>query len=215
MLRPCPHCKNEFNITDKPKGWMANHVRWCDQNPKLQYYKNNLVNARSSRTAEGKKMAAQKISKKHADGAYAHVDRRTFLGKHHSEETKSIIRQKALASTHRRLKKNTVLYNGILLDSSWELELAKRLDFLNIRWVRPEPIKWSDDAGIEHNYFPDFYLVDHDVYLDPKNQQAIKSQLHKLKNLLTQHKNVVILQTLKECKSFTLDYISTSNFRVE
>ena len=72
------------------------------------------------------------------------------------------------------------LYKGITLDSSWELELAKRLDDLNIKWNRPDPLKWKDSNGLEHNYFPDFYLVDHNLYLDPKNPGAYKVDLFRI-----------------------------------
>lgn len=34
----CKHCKNEFNLS---VGKFANHVRWCDQNPKIQKYKDD------------------------------------------------------------------------------------------------------------------------------------------------------------------------------
>ena len=40
MIRICKHCKYEYNLSDKSKGWMANHSRWCDQNPKKNEYKN-------------------------------------------------------------------------------------------------------------------------------------------------------------------------------
>ena len=95
-------------------------------------------------------------------------------------------------------------YNGVMLDSTWELELAKRLDSLGIDWIRPEPIKWIDGENVEHNYFADFYLKNYDIYLDPKNPYAIKAQKEKLKYLLTQHKNIIIIETLEECKNFSI-----------
>jgi hypothetical protein len=33
-MNKCKWCLCEFNLSDKPKGWMASHVRWCDKNPK-------------------------------------------------------------------------------------------------------------------------------------------------------------------------------------
>lgn len=110
----------------------------------------------------------------------------------------------ALASNHRRLKKGVLYYKGILLDSSWELALAKRLDFLNIEWIRPDPIKWKDDEGIIHNYFPDFYLPKYDLYLDPKNPAAYNSQKEKIDCLKKQLTNLIILVTLDECKTYGL-----------
>lgn len=37
-MRTCKHCLQEFYTGDKPKGWMANHSRWCEFNPKLKSY---------------------------------------------------------------------------------------------------------------------------------------------------------------------------------
>lgn len=34
----CKYCKESFNILDKPKGWMASHVRWCNKNPSRKVY---------------------------------------------------------------------------------------------------------------------------------------------------------------------------------
>lgn len=122
----------------------------------------------------------------------------------HSDETKQRIKEKALSSSHRRLRKGIVEYKGIILDSSWELALAKRLDFLGLSWIRPEPIKWVDEDNVVHNYFPDFYLIDYDLYLDPKNPAAMAAQNKKVSILKEQVKNLVFLQTLDECNNFTI-----------
>lgn len=126
-----------------------------------------------------------------------------WLGKKHSDESKKIISEKARASKHRRLRKGMVEYNGVMLDSSWELELAKRLDYLGIEWIRPEPIEWIDNSGKRRNYFPDFYLPKLDLYLDPKNPAAFNAQKEKIECLQKQIKNLKFLRTLEECKSFT------------
>lgn len=195
----CKHC-GEFFL----KKEIANHSRWCLSNPKRAEYSANMSKARSAKTLEGRKIAAKKVSLLHDQGRYSHLDRRNFLGKTHTDETKKILRDKALSSPHRRLKKNTVMYNGILLDSTWELELAKRLDSLDIKWIRPRPVKWVDDEGLEHNYFPDFYLPNYDLYLDPKNPHAVKVQKKKLEKILTLYKNLVIIESLEKCKNFML-----------
>lgn len=187
---------------------MANHSRWCDANPKRAEYietiKSIQRNVSNLHSPETKLKRAAGIKKAHADGRYAHVDHRTFLGKKHTEESKKKIRQGALNSNHRRLRKGIVEYNGIMLDSSWELALAKRLDQLGIKWTRPEPLKWIDKSGIYHNYFPDFYLPDYDLYLDPKNPHAAKVQKNKLIMLFSQYKNIRILHSLTECEEFNI-----------
>jgi hypothetical protein len=127
----------------------------------------------------------------------------TFLGKNHSAEVKELIREKALLSNHRRLRKKMIEYNGVMLDSTWELELAQRLDEQNIRWERPKPIRWSDSEGILHNYFPDFFLPDYNLYLDPKNPHAYNVQKKKIDQLKKQLTNLVILTNIEDIRTFT------------
>lgn len=209
-IRECKHCKQKFDISNKSKGWMANHSRWCDKNPKRKSYNKKLEYARSFITKEIRLKNNEAIKKAHVDGKYKGAGKKALQTKkrrgtlHHTDETKKIIKEKALASSHRRLRKGVVDYNGILLDSSWELALAIRLDELNIEWIRPDPIPWTDEEGVVHNYFADFYLPKYDRYLDPKNKHAIKVQEKKLKILLTQYENIYIINSLEGCKTFTI-----------
>lgn len=192
---------------------MANHSRWCDKNPKKKEYATALIE-RNNITLMN---AARKERGIHNQFEKARIEGRdipehpmkgkevpALQGRKHTQETKVKISEKALASTHRRLRKGVVEYNGILLDSSWELALAKRLDELNINWVRPDPIPWMDEEGIVHNYFADFYLPKYDKYLDPKNKHAIRVQEKKLKMLLAQYSNIDIIDTLEGCKTFSV-----------
>jgi hypothetical protein len=212
-MRKCKHCNKEFDISNKPNGWMANHSRWCDENPKRKEYVSSLKKRGNvSLMLEAKKKSGKtnqftkaKIESKNIpEHPMKGKPNLVWKGRKHTEETKQLIREKALASPHRRLKKGTVEYKGTLLDSSWELELAKRLDELKIKWVRPDPITWVDNEGTPHNYFPDFYLEEYDLFLDPKNPQAVKAQKKKLNCLLTQYDNIVIIKTLQECKDYTV-----------
>lgn len=202
----CKYCGTTFETKDKSAGWVANHVRWCHLNPKRKEYASNLSQRARQKaiSPEAREKANEKIKKLWKEGRYSNVKHNHFLGKKHSQETKDIMSKKARASKHRRLRRKMIEYNGVLLDSTWEYELAKRLDEKNIKWIRPDPIKWIDDNGLDHNYFPDFYLVDYDLYIDPKNKHAYKVQKDKIKILLTQIKNLVILTSLDECKGFDI-----------
>jgi hypothetical protein len=155
---------------------MANHSRWCKENPKRKDYVFQLKSARDSLNLNDSllKKRNEKIKIAWKSGKYKDSNfGKAFTGKNHTEESKKKMKEKALLSNHRRLKKRTIEYKGILLDSSWEYELAKRLDSINIKWDRPKPLKWKDEEGFIHNYFPDFYLLDYNLYLDPKNPEAI------------------------------------------
>lgn len=205
----CKYCNMKFD-DDLPASQRANHTRWCDKNPKRETYNKNLEHARSFIDDNSRKAQKESLSLAHKNGKYKGSAKKSVETKrkngniNHTEESKEKIRQKALASKHRRLKKGVVEYKGILLDSSWELALAKRLDELNIEWCRPEPLEWVDNDGMVHNYFPDFYLPKHDLYIDPKNPHAIEVQKDKIKILKETYSNILILDTLSKCKSFTI-----------
>lgn len=72
----------------------------------------------------------------------------------------------------------------VLLESSWEHEIAKWLDNSNIAWIRPKPIKWFDnDTNKTRLYYPDFYLPEKNLYLDPKNPTALALSLNKMNTI--------------------------------
>jgi len=204
MDKQCKYCQSIFDIDDKPKGWIANHTRWCDKNPKRTEYASNLVVARESISDEGKKTNQFIKAKRLGHEIISSLKGRPGKSIQHTEETRKKMSISALNSNHRRLKKNTSVYNGILMDSSWEVELAKRLDFLEINWIRPEPLKWKDVKGLTHNYFPDFYLTDFDIYLDPKNPHAFTVQKEKIEILNSTYDNIIWIKSLNECKNFTI-----------
>tara|TARA_Y100000310_G_scaffold130972_1_gene130175 strand:- start:20619 stop:21305 length:687 start_codon:yes stop_codon:yes gene_type:complete len=68
----------------------------------------------------------------------------------------------------------------IYLQSSYEHKVAIELDENNIKWNRPDFLYWYDADGVRHRYYPDFYLLDFDVYLDPKNDYLIKKDEYKI-----------------------------------
>lgn len=74
----------------------------------------------------------------------------------------------------------TISGETVLLESSWELEIAQFLDENKFQWIRPKYIKWVDSSGKQRNYYPDFYLPEHDLYLDPKNPYAMKQDEEKM-----------------------------------
>ena len=197
-MKRCKFCFKEFQEKEN----IGSHTRWCKKNPELEFQKSRTSIARAAKTNETYKKVSRSIKKRWEEGAYANVVHQSFLGKTHSDESKELIRQGALNSNHRRLKKKTILYNGILLDSSWELALAQRLDELNVKWERPNPIKWVDTKNVTHNYFPDFYLPEYDLYLDPKNPIAFESQKEKISIIAIQIKNLRFLKSLQECKTY-------------
>lgn len=75
------------------------------------------------------------------------------------------------------------------MDFSWEVELAEWLDLNNIKWIRSRKIClfWKDEGGGLRRYYPDFYLPDYNVYLDPKNKYLQEKDKYKLDNIRSQN----------------------------
>ena len=212
----CKHCKSSYEELGvaNSSSLIQNHVRWCKDNPKRNEYRTTSYRATSNgkqlQTPEAIEKRAKGISNAHKSGKYNKlylnnsIRMRTFK---HSDESKEKISKAASASTHQRVCKRTHVYTDkrgrvFKFDSSWEDTLADRLDNLDILWDRPEPIKYELDGKIK-NYFPDFYLPEYDLYLDPKNPYAKEKQIEKL-NIVSKMIKLVILETLLECKEFEI-----------
>lgn len=203
----CPYCHQEQEASKA-----ANHIRWCLQNPKRQVYLDILSGTRQKQEySEDRKMRmVLGIKKAWASGKYQEsVQRKKGKIPHpQSREARDKISAAQRKLTKRRLMRYTREYrckNGeiVLLDSSWEEELAKRLDDLQIDWVRPNYIIWVDKENKERKYFPDFYLPKYNIYLDPKNPAVEKAQKEKLDIVTKLLPNLVILHSLKECKEYS------------
>lgn len=74
----------------------------------------------------------------------------------------------------------------VLLESSWEVDVANLLIERNIEWIRPTFIKWVDNQGVTRRYFPDFYLLEYDLYLDPKNPWGMLNSKEKMDKISKQ-----------------------------
>ena len=127
------------------------------------------------------------------------------------------IRTEAMAPKKRRRRKRRKLWSKksdytcldgsiVSMDSTWEVECAKRLDELGIRWIRNPSLKlkYTTRGRRARNYIPDFYLPDHDVYIEVKGYWTDAAR-HKMKDV--QERNpvkIIILESLEEIGSFTL-----------
>lgn len=93
-----------------------------------------------------------------------------------------------------------IIYKNISLDSTWEYEVAKALDENNINWIRPKygfKYEWIDGY---HTYYPDFYLIDLDLYIEVKGYEIEKD-----KAKYTAINNLIVLKEA-EIKLIKEDY---------
>lgn len=191
MSGKCIHCGEEYsNII---------HVKWCKNNPNLKQIKEKAIKI-------GKESSLT-VRKAWKDGKFSDAKWNRNV-KPHTEETKKKLSEIAKKSKHRRLVRSIREYKKldgtiVLLDSSWEELMAKRLDFLRIEWIRPnEPLEWKDRNGIIHNYFPDFYLPYYDLFIDPKNPLAFKVQIEKIECLLETYNNIQFIKNVNDIQNW-------------
>lgn len=191
--KKCPQCKIKFQIMSSyryikkfcskicairyHKG--SGLKRWREQNP-------GLIKeiAKNRRHAKKKSKAccvcqsphfkyAMTCSNKCFRVRMSFVARESRLGGHNSSTT---IRFKC--------KDGSV----VVLQSSYEVSVANDLDKNNIGWIRPKPLRWIDDSGVAHRYFPDFYIPSLDIYLDPKNDYLISMDNKKIETVSRQNR---------------------------
>jgi len=200
----CPWCG--LNYIDSNNYQKAIHIRWCKNNPDRKHFEESLKSARDTidtawnkgltkETDDRLKQTSETYKRRIKNGKIIP----SFLGKHHSDETKQLLKERALANDYQRVNKNTLTYitvtgETVMLDSEWERTVAKNLDNANIKWIRPKPLKWYDSEGWRHNYFSDFYIPEWDVYLDPKNDWVEIDQKEKLDYLRLNYDNIFILK---------------------
>lgn len=103
------------------------------------------------------------------------------IGRKHSLETKKKLSKIAKENNFGGHTSKKRLFfkkrNGdiVYLQSSYEIRFAQILEDLSIEWCRPDPLKWIDDNGDDHKYYPDFKIGN--IYIDTKNDYlAIKDK---------------------------------------
>lgn len=177
----CQYCEKEC----KNNNSLRNHERFCKSNPNRELTNYEKFGPIKGFNDKGR-TSNRKGLKKETD---ASIQRMLVTRKLHHEEGKfEYHRTPHSNDTKQRLSevaksrglgginyKSVITYNGVKLDSSYELTVAKSLDENGVKWIRPSRFKYIDSKGVEHTYTPDFYLPEYDVYLDPKNDFLIEN----------------------------------------
>lgn len=171
-------CKNENSL--------RNHERLCNLNPKRQTIKSNFItyNEKVKNGLVTKENKNQHVKAK-LEGRKIIISDETRKKLSKSNKGNKLNEEQRLK--HKKAMKNAVLknpesytasnvsgrtpiieYNGFKLKGTWELEVAKWLDKNNIKWtnkIKPFEYKWENST---HLYFPDFYLIEFDRYIEVK-----------------------------------------------
>lgn len=179
----CKYCDREFNTA---RG-LHYHEYHCCKNPNgvsLKETRKAYPSTRKSRicTDETKQKLknlwlSESYRQKQKDSLNKRKQEGT-LGSKHTEETKQKLREirnKVLREnpSKNNLRRKSYKFNGDILDSQYEVKVASELLKNHIRYeAKPHYLEYVLN-GTSHLYFPDFYLPDYNVYLDPKNSFLI------------------------------------------
>lgn len=194
-MTQCKFCKKQCKNDNSHR----NHERLCPQNPTRIYVSYTLGKPAWNK---GLTKETNSIIKAQADKLKENYRKPIFT----PEGLKRLsdgAKQRGLGG-YRPHPNKGVWYKGMWLDSKWELIVAESLDYNNIKWERPKVgFVWTDD---NRKYYPDFYLPEFNVYLDPKNSYLRKKDLLKI-NEASRRNNIKVI-VLDE-KQLNWDIIQT------
>lgn len=157
----CIYCNKSFIETRKryQSSALKNHQARCTENP------NRVL--QTSKTPEETHKKIGRRTKEY----FSNPDNR----KKHSV----IMSQAVLANPESYSDKNVVgrskhfTVDGVRYNSTWEYEVSKYLNDKNIKWqrskIKPIPYLWKNTW---HLYFPDFFLPEHNIYLEVKGYET-------------------------------------------
>ena len=97
----------------------------------------------------------------------------------------------------------------VSMDSTWEVACARRLDTLGIKWVRDPKMKlgYVTRGSRKRNYIPDFYLPEHDIYIEVKGYWTDAAR-HKMKDVQIRNPvRIIILESLLAIEQITVDLV--------
>ena len=165
----------------KNKNSLAQHRRLCKSNPDHVEHPRGMLgkkgwsNGLSKETNQSLASQSETMKRKFASGEiglHGMCDP-TFTG---SEQHRKISARgggyREGAGRSKKFWVHDSFGTQVCLQSSYERDFSLKLDAHGVRWIRPTYLRYGD-----RKYFPDFYLVDHDVYVDTKNDYlAIKDE---------------------------------------
>jgi len=91
----------------------------------------------------------------------------------------------------------------VIMDSSWEHICAAKLDEAGIKWERSPNLilEYRTVRNRKRKYIPDFYLPEHDIYLEVKGYWTDAAR-HKMKDVQSRNPvKILVLESMPEVLS--------------
>ena len=205
----CKYCSEEFQNV----GVYRNHLRWQHIKPETNYsnhkgsprkgikQNHTMIFAKCPFCGEEKEWKKDAYTRHIKMFCKANPDYKPYKGHPCSNEVRERISEKQRNNSYRRIMRHTQEYNGTLYDSSWEVDFAKRLDSLGVSYERPKiPIPYIGVDGLQHNYFPDFWIPEIQKFVEIKNSYLFEND-PKVK-ILRQRDDIIWLTSLQQINEF-------------
>jgi len=159
-MNNCKFCNKECKSSNS----LTQHSIRCRLNPSAIKVVPTSGNTGNRHSLETKKRISEKTLQQHAAGrcVYRSKGNGTFNGKSHTADTviKISNSMKGNRNANHRGDRQSY-YNGIRMDSSWEVLTATYFDANGINWKYNEKgFKLSDGRY----YYPDFFIYENDVF---------------------------------------------------
>ena len=199
----CVYCEKECKNANSHR----NHERRCISNVDRIVYVNGMLGKPSwnsgltKETNQSIAQGADTLRKRYTSGDLKPVGCCAWDTETRSESAKKqgFGGYRKNAGHSKKFYVNDSFGNEVCLQSSYELECSIILNDLNVKWIRPKALNYDGKR-----YFADFYLMDFDIYLDPKNNYKAKLDEDKIEKVILEN-NVKVFVLLKEM--LTHEYI--------
>lgn len=173
----CKFCSKEC----KNDNSLRNHQRLCKLNPQKQTTPFHDSNFQKNKNGHGGCNQFTKAKNLGQKICVSQETRRKISEKSKVQPPKSkeVLEKLSKLAKERNLggvrQSKWIKYKDKILGSTYEYKLVLSLDENNINWDTCPRFNYIDPNGKKRTYRPDIYLIDYDVYLDPKNDFLIKN----------------------------------------
>lgn len=150
----------------------STHQTYCEMNPNKKIRKNGMLGKKGgNQFTKAFKLGKEKPEVTILTRSKLSVSAKNRkLSDDHKEKLRISAKKNSLGGI---TQSRWIEYKGKKLGSSYELELVKDLEIWGIKWDTCKRFNYIDPSGKVRSYTPDIYLLDYDVYLDPKNDFLI------------------------------------------
>lgn len=162
--------KDQVKLEQK-KGFQKGRIPW---NKGLTKENNEKISEMSKKTSE-----TLMLKEKRPTGKASNPEKEKERKRKISETMKKNPNSGGLREGSGRGKKcwyNSPIAGNVYLRSTYELEYVKYLDLNNIIWTANKKSFKYQFEGKEYKYYPDFYLVELDLFIEIKGFKTLKDE---------------------------------------